>query len=162
MTGTKPSTGYTVRRAFRGSVLWLTHYEARPLSMQWSTRGERLKFESSAAALAAADKAAREYGAECAVLDPSGNLLQPNAARAALRHHVTGAIERGEKTAVVEQRYSQADFRAQAERIAAARGWTVELETDRTGNLSAWFLDSNGRDVAQSYLRKHLDALEQE
>jgi hypothetical protein len=49
-------------------------------------------------------------------------------------------------------------FRARARAIAAARGWTVEFE-GFAGSV-AWFLDAQGKDMAQSSTMAHLEALE--
>jgi len=46
-------------------------------------------------------------------------------------------------------------FRAKARAIAANRGWRVDFTKDGC----AWFLDGQGRDVAQSTTMEHLDKL---
>lgn len=83
------TTGYIVSRSFRGSQLFLTAYSDKPLSFHWlNDRSKSQVFESSAAALKAADRAAREYGAKCAVIDPNDNLLEPAKARPSYPYHV--------------------------------------------------------------------------
>lgn len=72
-----------VARAFRGSQLFLAMYSPVNLTFCWTAdRAKAHKFDSTAAALAIADRAAREYRADCVALDVTGTALQPAAARA--------------------------------------------------------------------------------
>ena len=70
-----------ISRSFRGATLYLTAHSGRTLFTWSADKSKAEPFETAAAALAVADRAAREYGADCAVIDAPGNLIQPAAAR---------------------------------------------------------------------------------
>jgi len=76
------TSGHVISRGFRGATLYLVTMSRATKYWHWSAdRTAALRFETHAAALAAADRAAREYGAACAVVDPAGNIAEPAAAR---------------------------------------------------------------------------------
>lgn len=77
MSGTKPSVLYIIARDFRGSRLYLAEKHGGN-GFRWVDEASkatalRLGLDS---AMDAVERASREYGAACAVLDEKGNLLQ--------------------------------------------------------------------------------------
>lgn len=136
MTGTKPALvvgQFIVVRSFRGAQLVLKSYTPAGNSFHWTSKRDEAMVLTQAEALTIADRASREYGAQCAALDADGTLLQP--AREA--------------------------FKQRARNIATARGWRVEFTVDSNTpfHCTAWFL-RDGRDMAQSYTMEHLAKLE--
>lgn len=75
---------YTIVRGFRGAQLVLTAYHPHR-GFEWSNvftvKPEAILKTTQAHALHIADRAARSYGAKCAVKAPDGTLVEPSAAR---------------------------------------------------------------------------------
>jgi hypothetical protein len=97
MSGKKP-TGFAIVRGFRGQMLYLASMHAGN-GFRWvSEKNEALVFADAAEATRVSERASRAYGAKTTVVDMHDAAHVVVAAPLqALRHHVTGAIERGEK-----------------------------------------------------------------
>jgi hypothetical protein len=77
MLGTKPTV--LIVRDFRGSRLFLAEV-THGKGFRWISDSHKAMKFSAEEALAICERASREWGTQCAVLDTEGNLAQPKAA----------------------------------------------------------------------------------
>ena len=78
------NTGHVISRSFRGVTLYLRTFIRATSGWRWTAdRADALRFETHAEAFRLAERAAREWGAQCAVIDANAALTQPAAAVAA-------------------------------------------------------------------------------
>lgn len=122
---TATSKHFIVRRAFRGSTLFLVRVDVLGCGWRWhADRGFAFRFTESGPAMRAAERASREYGARAFVEDSDGCLLEPAKALAAIDgYHTTRTAADGEPTARWFDHLSRLDEQFEGHRRAAAGGF---------------------------------------